>query len=441
MSERAKIAYFSMEIAVDARFATYAGGLGILAGDTLRSAADRALPIVGITLAHRQGYFHQNLTASGQQIEQPDEWHPETSLEPVAPAIEMALSHTRLKLRAWRYWITGVTGYKVPVYFLDTDLSENPPWERTLTNWLYGGDEYYRLCQEAILGFGGVRLLRTLNYGEIVRFHMNEGHSALLTLALLEERLNTHPLGSATQAELEAVREQCVFTTHTPVPTAFDQFPLEIATNILGSDRMAALQVTQCCHGGTLNMTYLALRCSRYVNGVAMHHGAISHTLFPNYPIHAITNGVHAVTWTAPAFQELFDRHIPGWRHDNLYLRYAIGIDLDEIGQAHLRAKRAMIEKIAAATGVHLAEDLMTIGFARRAAAYKRAPLLFSDLDRLQAISERSGRFQIVFGGKAHPRDEEGKAVIEKVFKAAAMLHDRIRVVYLEITISTGRNY
>jgi starch phosphorylase len=432
MPDKIRVAYFSMEIAVDRRFPTYAGGLGILAGDTLRSAADLELPIVGITLVHRQGYFRQQLDHAGQQTESPDEWHPENSMEPVGPVVPLDLDGIRLKIRAWLYWITGVTGYKIPVYFLDTDLPENPAWERTLTNWLYGGDEHYRLCQEAILGFGGVRLLRALGHDEIVRFHMNEGHSALLTLALLEERLNSHHLRAATHADIEAVRERCVFTTHTPVPAAFDQFSLVLAGKVLGPDRVAVLDATQCCASGTLNMTYLALRCSRYVNGVAMHHGEISHDMFPNYPIHAITNGVHAATWTAPSFQELFDRHIPEWRQDNLYLRYAIGISLDEIRQAHIRAKRLMIDRIAAATGVHLAEEVMTLGFARRATAYKRADLLFSDLNRLKSISERAGRFQVIYGGKAHPRDEEGKAVIRKVFEAASTLRDAIPVLYIE---------
>lgn len=429
---QARIAYFSMEIAVDPRLPTYAGGLGVLAGDTLRSAADRGLPVVAVTLLPRQGYFHQHLDEKGHQSGLPEVWIPEEALERIEPTLLLALDGTRLNVRAWRYWIEGITGHKVPVYFLDTDLPENAAWVRTLTNTLYGGDNRYRFSQEAVLGIGGVRLLRSLGYKDILRFHMNEGHSALLALGLLEERLGRPNLITATTEDIEAVRSQCVFTTHTPVPAALDQFPLELARQVLGQDRIGILDVTKCCPFGNLNMTYLALRCSRYINGVAMHHGEISHGMFPNYPVHAITNGVHAVSWTAPAFQELYDRHIPEWRRDNLYLRYAIGIDFAEIRQAHLRAKREMIREIAKATGVQLNENLATLGFARRAAAYKRAEMLFTDLDRVRAISQRAGPMQVVYGGKAHPRDEEGKAVIRRVFEAAASLRDFIPVIYVE---------
>lgn len=427
-----RVAYFSMEIAVAPEIPTYAGGLGVLAGDMLRSAADLGIPMVGVTLLDRKGYFHQDLAASGCQTERPESWQPEKLLEPIELTVPLNLNGGHLKVRAWRFSITGVTGHVVPVYFLDTDLPDNPPWERTLTDSLYGGDEKYRLCQEAVLGIAGVRILRALGHNEIARFHMNEGHSALLAVALLEELVGGGNLTSVTDGEIEAVRRQCVFTTHTPVPAAFDQFPLELVGKVLGPDRVGILGATNCCPFGNLNMTYLALRLSMYINGVAMHHGEISHGMFPDYPIHAITNGVHATTWASAPFQELYDRHLPEWRRDNRYLRYAIGVDPKEIQQAHEGAKRAMIGEIAQSTGVQLSERVATIGFARRAAAYKRADLLFSDLARLRAIRQRVGPFQVVFGGKAHPRDEDGKAVIRRVFEAAAQLHDAIPVVYVE---------
>ena len=429
---KVRIAYFSMEIAVAPDLPTYAGGLGVLAGDMLRSAADLGIPMVGLTLLHRKGYFRQHLDERGRQAEGPEEWQPEATLEPIEANVQMNLNGQRVSIRAWRYSIQGITGHEVPVYFLDTDLPDNPSWERTLTNNLYGGDERYRLCQEAVLGIAGVHLLRALEHKEIARFHMNEGHSALLALALLEEIVGRPNLASATNEEIEAVRRQCVFTTHTPVPAAFDQFPLELARKVLGQDRVGILDATHCCPFGNLNMTYLALRCSRYVNGVAMHHGEISHGMFPDYPIHAITNGVHAATWASVPFQELYDRHIPEWRQDNLYLRYAIGIDLAEIQQAHAGAKRNMIREIAKTTGVQLSENIATLGFARRAAAYKRADLLFADFARLRAIRQRAGPFQVVYSGKAHPRDEDGKAVIRRVFEAAAALRDVVPVVYVE---------
>ncbi len=427
-----RVAYFSMEIAVAPEIPTYAGGLGVLAGDMLRSAADIGIPMVGVTLIHRKGYFHQKLDGSGRQSEQPEGWHPDSLLEPIELTVPLNLNGEHLKVRAWRFSITGVTGHIVPVYFMDTDLPDNPPWERTLTDCLYGGDERYRLCQEAVLGIAGVRMLRALGHHDIVRFHMNEGHSALLAVALLEELVGRPNLASVTDEEIESVRQQCVFTTHTPVPSAIDQFPLDLVRKVLGHDRVGILDATHCCPFGNLNMTYLALRCSRYINGVAMHHGEISHGMFPDYPIHAITNGVHATTWTSAPFQELYDRHVPEWRRDNRYLRYVIGIEPGEIQRAHASAKQTMVKEIAQSTGVKLSESVATIGFARRAAVYKRADLLFSDLARLRAIRQRVGPFQVVFGGKAHPRDEDGKAVIQRVFDAAAQLHGVIPVVYVE---------
>src|SRR5690242_13740273 len=324
--------------------------------------------MIWVTLLHRKGYFRQRLDEKGQQSEEPQEWNPEQVLEPLEPTILLRLNGGEVKVRGWRHSLTGLTGHMVPVYFLDVDLPENTAWERSLTDQLYGGDDAYRLCQEAILGIAGVRFLRAMGHRNISRFHMNEGHSALLTVALLEEEIGRQNLTKTSLANVERVREKCVFTTHTPVPAALDQFPLDLATRILGSDRVRTFLETQCCTDGTLNMTYLALRCSRYVNGVAMRHGEVSHSMFPNYPIHSITNGVHAATWASPAFQELYDRHIPEWRHDNLYLRYAVGISAEEIRQAHAQAKRQLFRKISETTGVQLSENVATLGFARRAA-------------------------------------------------------------------------
>ena len=426
------VAYFSMEIAADPAWPTYSGGLGVLAGDLLRSAAEMGVPMAGVTLLPRQGYFHQHLDAPGRQTEEPEHWQPEAVLEPLEPTVSVRLQGRELKVRAWRHYIHGFNTHPVPIYFLDVDLPENSDWDRTLTNTLYGGDDVYRLCQEAILGIGGLRMLRALGHQDISRFHMNEGHSALLALALLEEEIDGRKLPQATPPDMDRIRPQCVFTTHTPVPAAFDQFSLELAAGVLGQERVRTLVKTQCCPAGNLNMTYLALRCSHYINGVAMHHGELSHSMFPNYPVHAITNGVYAGTWTSAAFQELYDHHIPEWRRDNLYLRYAVGISIGEIQQAHGRAKQELLRAVGDATGARLAENVATIGFARRAAEYKRAELVFSDLQRLRRIRESSGPFQILFAGKAHPRDEAGKAEIRKVMEAAAALRDCIPVLYVE---------
>ncbi len=420
-----------MEIALRADLPTYSGGLGVLAGDMLRSAADLGVPAVGVTLVHRKGYFRQRLDRDGNQSEEPASWKPEELLQPLSPVVSLDLEGRRVHIRAWLYTLTGISGETVPVYLLDTDLAENGASDRALTDCLYGGDRQYRLRQEAVLGMGGFKILDSLGHTGIRNYHLNEGHSALLALALLEQRLGNSHLGGATEADIQAVRHRCVFTTHTPVPAGHDQFPRDLVNRVIGAERAAALDATGCCPGDALNMTYLALRFSHYVNGVAMHHGEVSRGLFPNYPVRAITNGVHAVTWTSPQFQELYDRHVPEWRKDNLYLRYVVGVSLEEIRQAHAGAKLALLSELKAANGAALDPAVLTIGFARRATAYKRADLLFENLDRLKSIAAQVGPFQVVFGGKAHPRDEEGKEMIRSVFRAARELAGSVNVVYV----------
>jgi starch phosphorylase len=425
------VAYFSMEIALEPLIPTYSGGLGILAGDTLRSAADLGLPVVGVTLVHRKGYFRQRLDPGGQQGEDPDPWRPEEKAELLDRTISLTIEGRRVVVSAWRYWIRAAH-HQVPVYLLDTASSENSPWDQTLTDHLYGGDAHYRLCQEVVLGIGGVKMLRRLGHNEITTFHMNEGHAALLSLALLEEQIGDSDLEKATGRDIEEVREKCVFTTHTPVPAGQDQFPRDLMQQILGHDRASVLEVSHCCPESLLNMTFLALRFSRYVNGVAMLHGDVSQDMFPRYPIHAITNGVHAMTWTSAPFQAIYDLHLPGWRRDNVYLRYAIKIPLDEIRQAHSQAKRTMFGAIESRVGQRLNPAALTIGFARRAATYKRAKLVLSDPERLISMARSLGPIQLIFAGKAHPRDEGGKSLIREVIEMSSRYaSDALRIVYV----------
>jgi starch phosphorylase len=430
--ERARIAYFSMEIAVAPDMPTYSGGLGVLAGDTLRSAADMGLPLAAVTLAHRKGYFRQHLDQDGVQTEEPQPWAIEEKLSSEEPVVTITIEGRQVALRAWRYDLTGVTGHKIPIYFLDADLPQNDPRDRTLTDQLYGGDGDYRLRQEIILGIGGVRILDALEYGATV-YHMNEGHAALLTLALMEDQLNGASLVSASERDAEVVRQHCVFTTHTPVPAGHDRFSLEQARRILGLERTSFLERQGCIHDGLLNMTYVALRFSRFVNGVAMQHGKVSRSMFPDYNISAITNGVHAGTWTAASFRSVYDRHMPRWRQDNVTLRYAIDIPEEEIEGAHAAAKQLLIDAVAQRTGVVLKPDVFTIGFARRAATYKRADLLFTDPERLVRCAHERGGLQIVYSGKAHPADEPAKAKIRYVVELAKTLNsDVLKIVYLE---------
>ena len=430
-SQSVTVAYFSMEVGLEPGIPTYSGGLGVLAGDTLRSSADLGVPMVAMTLLHRQGYFRQHLDASGNQTETPDLWNPETTLEPLAPRVAVILEGRKVQVRAWRYLVQGLAGH-VPIYFLDTALPENSPWDQTLTDFLYGGDDHYRFCQEVILGFGGVAMLKALGWEGKVIYHLNEGHSALLALSLLERQIEGRGDKIPQEADVEAIRKLCVFTTHTPVPAGHDQFPLEMVQHVLGTERAALFEATQSQYDKSLNMTYLALRFAHYINGVAMRHGEVSLGMFPRYPMNAITNGVHATTWTVPAFRNLYDGRIPEWRHDNFYLRYAVGIPLHEIQQAHAEAKGRLLAEVEKKTGVRLPEDVMTVGFARRATLYKRLDLLFSDPERLKLISRNVGPLQIICGGKAHPRDEGGKEIIRHIFRAAQVLGDTVRVIYLD---------
>jgi glycogen phosphorylase len=426
------VAYFSMEIAINPGMPTYSGGLGVLAGDTLRSAADLGTPLVAFTLLHRKGYFRQHLDADGKQTEDTQPWTVSNFCTEEAARIAVTIEDRMVTVRAWRYDMVGRAGHIIPIYLLDTDLPENTAWDRSLTDHLYGGDSNYRLQQEIILGMGGVRILNALGH-RINVYHMNEGHAALLTLALLEAQLGGGPLNRVTETDVNAVRQKCVFTTHTPVPAGHDRFSMEQSIRILGGERTARLESLGCCHDHMLNMTYVALRFSRYVNGVALQHGNVSRQMFPDYQIDAITNGVHAPTWIAEPVQELLDKNIPTWRRDNLYLRNAIEIPVNEILSAHAQAKESLLAEVASRTGLVLNPKVLTLGFARRAATYKRADLLFTDPERLLEIAQAAGGLQILYAGKAHPQDEPGKALIHSVIeKAHKYSGSDLRVVYLE---------
>jgi starch phosphorylase len=395
MADKRLAAYFSMEIALDADIPTYSGWLGVLAGDTVRAAADRKVPLLAVTLLHRKGFFYQKLDQSGWQTEEPTKWIVEDFLTEMPARAVVTIEGRSVQLRAWKYEVSGYDGFIVPVSLLDTDLPENSDWDRTLTSYLYGGDQHYRLCQEVILGIGGIKMLRALGYDQLQRYHMNEGHASLLTLALLDEHGQHAGRTTFTEDDIEAVREQCVFTTHTPVPAGHDQFAMDLVTRVLGRAEIEAMQEVFCCDG-SLNMTYLAISLSHYVDGVAKKHGEVSRHMFAQYRIDAITNGVHAATWAAPSFQKLVDQYIPDWRADNFSLRYALSIPLQEVWDSHVQAKHQLIEYINHETNSGMDTNVLTLGFARRAATYKRADLLFHDIERLKAIALKTGKFQVV---------------------------------------------
>jgi starch phosphorylase len=420
-----------MEIGLRSDMPTYSGGLGILAGDTIQTAADMEVPMVAVTTLARQGYFHQELDASGRQIEKPDLWNVAERLRELDARVTVVIEKREVKVRAWQYDVVGMTGFTVPVLFLDTDLPANDERDRELSCHLYGGDKRYRLCQEYVLGVGGVRMLRTLGYGQIDRFHMNEGHAAFLILQLFDEEIGRSGGRKIKPEHIESVRRKCVFTTHTPVAAGHDKFPMNLVHKVIGRHKIWNIQRELTSDGDTLNMTYLALNFSHYVNGVSRRHGKVSQEMFSEYRIEAITNGVHAATWTSPPVRKLLDRYVPAWRADNFSIRYALSVPPEELWEAHRKCKARLIREITREYKVRLDPEVFTIGFGRRATAYKRADLIFRDLDRLKKIASGAGPFQIVFGGKAHPQDEPGKKLIQQIFEAKERLEPKVRIAYL----------
>ncbi|MCK5283237.1 MAG: alpha-glucan family phosphorylase [Nanoarchaeota archaeon] len=416
------VAYFSMEIGIDSKLPTYSGGLGILAGDTLRSAADLELPVIGITLLYNKGYFRQIINEHGDQIEEHVDWNPNNYLNPLPNKVSIKIEGRDVKIKAWLYRLNGITGKVNPIIFLDTDLPENSDYDKTITHHLYGNDDHYRLAQEIILGIGGVRVLESLGCTNLKKYHMNEGHSALLTLELCRRE---------SKNKMQKAREKCVFTTHTPVPAGHDQFEKHLVENMLGDF------ITPEIKGGIfinnkLNMTYLGLRFSRFVNGVAKKHGEVSRSMFPGYHIESITNGIHSYFWTAEPFRKLFDKYLPGWECDPFNLRYVLGVPKEEIWKAHLKSKKKLVSFVNKKYKLDMDSETFTIGFARRSATYKRGDMLFSDIDRLLKIAENSKGLQIIYAGKAHPKDWEGKQVIKRIIEAMRSVKHKIKVCYIE---------
>lgn len=422
-----RAAYFTMEIALLPGMATYSGGLGVLAGDTIRSFADLEVPMVAVTLLYRKGYFYQRLDKSGWQTEEAVEWAPESFAHRLPNLISVKIEGRDVQVGVWRFDNRGVSGAVVPVYLLDTDLPENDPEDRRLTDHLYGGESTHRLKQEILLGIAGVRMLRSLGHTGLRKFHMNEGHAALLTLELLSEV----GAGNVDNAALEEIRRRCVFTTHTPVAAGHDQFDLGLVERVISPD---AFQIITQSLGfsGVLNMTHLALKLSNYVNGVARKHGEVSQKMFPGHPIWSITNGVHARTWVADQFATLFDEHLQGWREDTFTLRNALRLPEAEVVRAHQEAKRALLQLVDRTVNAGMKLETLTLGFARRSTAYKRPDLMFHNIERLAKIAENVGPLQIIFAGKAHPHDTTGKQIIQRIFEARRELKGKINVAFIQ---------
>jgi len=425
-----RIAYFTMEIGLRDDMHTYSGGLGVLAGDTVRSAADLNIPFVAVTLISKKGYFNQDIDEDGHQIESPAIWEPSRYMNIAPERVSIRIEGRTVHIQAWIYSVESLRGGSVPVIFLDTDLPENSEEDRQITDHLYGGDDAYRMKQEAVLGIGGVRMLRRLGF-KIRKYHMNEGHAAFLTLELLHDyKRDIESVWDESHIwDVEAVKELCVFTTHTPVEAGHDKFSYELYDRILG-DYFPKNVLKRLAGEENLNMTLLALNLSKYINGVAKRHGEVSQDMFPGYRINAITNGVHSYTWTAESFRRLYDKYLPGWANEpEIFVRIGIIPD-EELWEAHMEAKRRLIDYVNTIYNAGMDYHTLTIGFARRATAYKRADLLFYDIERLERIGR--GKLQIVYAGKAHPRDMEGKHLIEKIYSAMKRLRGKIEIVFLK---------
>jgi starch phosphorylase len=430
---RARIAYFTMEIALRPEMHTYSGGLGVLAGDTARSAADLALPMVFVTLASREGYLRQEVGPYGAQIDHPDPWDPAAHATPVDAAVALRIEGRRVWVMAWLHVLSCPLAHRVPVVMLDTRLEVNAPEDRGITDRLYGGDDATRLKQEAVLGIGGERMLRALGF-EIETYHLNEGHAALLPLSLLRRhRLPAdRPAEGPLRYELDLVRGRCVFTTHTPVEAGHDRFPYRLVERVLG-DFFEADQLRLLAGEEALNMTHLALSLSGWVNGVAGRHAETARRMFPGYRIRAITNGVHVATWAHPAFARLFEGVAPGWAHETEALARADRLPDEAVLAAKAEAKAELLEearRIAPGGAAALRPDLPLLVFARRMTGYKRPDLLFSDPDQLRRIAARLP-FQVVVAGKAHPRDGHGKDLIRTLHAQAEALRGAVPVAFL----------
>jgi glycogen phosphorylase len=441
-----KVAYFSAEFGLDESLPIYSGGLGVLAGDHVKAANDLGIPLVGVGIFYRKGYFEQQIQQDGTQAA----FYPKLNIRqlPIKPVfnaqgerlvVSVPIAGESIYLQVWAAEIGNVS-----VYLLDADFDLNQEPHRRLTEHLYGGDKAYRISQEIILGIGGVRVLRALGIEPQV-WHMNEGHSAFLVL----ERIREYSAqGVSFAAALEAVRASTLFTTHTPVPAGHDVFTLELMDQFLGdfywqlgADRRAVIDLGRVEDQG-FNMTRLALRTSSKVNGVSKLHAEVSKLLFHqwtpeipecDFPVDAVTNGVHTPTWLSQFLMNLYDRFlVKDWRlriADPAIWRDVQAIPDDELWNAHQLAKQRM------AWDLHLPDlsNTLVVGFARRFATYKRALLLFQDVERLKRLVTSSDRpVCFIFAGKAHPADLPGQQLIRQIFEYSRQEPFRGRIFLVE---------
>jgi glycogen phosphorylase len=436
------IAYFCMEFGLHESFQIYSGGLGILAGDHIRSAGDLKLNFVGVGLFYKNGYFTQSIV-SGSQVaswpnysKQPLPVRLLTSDDDKPVIITVPFKNGILHAQVWTLKIGFST-----LYLLDTDLPENTEEQKSLTASLYGGDQRRRIAQEMLLGIGGVRVLEAINKKPDV-YHLNEGHAAFLLLELWIRAMHD---GLSPKKAWESMEEKCVFTTHTPVPAGHDQFYWDLVNEYLGPYRdeqgiakgafMNSGRIDTQDLSSPLSMTVLGLRGSRKANGVSKLHGEVSREMFPvlGKDITHITNGVHPTSWLAPEMADLFNEYLPGWQKEWTNQDFWTQVDNIPYNELWETRKKLRSKLITEARRILrfpvLNENHLTIGFARRFATYKRGALIFSDTDRLEAILQQGT--QLIFAGKAHPADIPGQKVLATVTKFSRDSRFRGQVVFI----------
>jgi starch phosphorylase len=464
------VAYFSAEFGFHESFPNYSGGLGILSGDHCKSASDLDIPFVAVSLLYRHGYFKQQINKEGWQDNLAlNQNFSHLAVQPVYDENRQHLTIAVKVLDRWlrvRVWQLAVG--RVNLYLLDTDVQENSSEDREITAQLYGGDHEMRIKQEIVLGIGGVHALSGMGIKPSV-YHLNEGHAAFLALERIRRRVQEGGLDF--YSALQATASGNVFTTHTPVPAGNDAFPLELMQRYFGDyapavgidfETFASFGQTRKDPAEPFSMTILALRTSRHANGVSALHGRVSQGLWKDVwsgipenevPITSVTNGIHTKTWVAPDFIRLYDRYLPGWEEhltDRDFWRKVQDIPDEELWDLHQRQKRRTLEFIRERTRAQwtrlgespdkirsisrmLNPEVLTIGFARRFATYKRATLLFSDPERLHRLMNNAEQpVQFVFAGKAHPKDEPGKRFIQDVYRFSRMPEFEGRIVFVE---------
>lgn len=424
----------------------YSGGLGVLAGDWLKSAADRNDPLVGVGLLYRDGYFNQ-VIVDGKQLDPApiQEWSPKKTpnLYDLQDGVTVNISGRQVAFRLWGYDLQGHGGGSVPLILLDSRGLPNPDGFINITKQLYLADPRQRLYQDMALGIGGMRALSHLGL-EPAYYHLNEGHAAFATIEFLRSMGKAY--GDINEDDMEQTRQRFSFTTHTPVPAGFDRFDNNLVRDALSGDPFlldAALNLGRDpANTDFVHMALLAFRSCGFSNGVSQLHGRVSEAMFPEFvPIIGITNGIHHLTWISGPVAGLLDRYADGWKEDPAKLAGLSGLSADDtfrddLWQTHRSAKKDLLNSIDSLTGKKLDADVFTIGFGRRFATYKRADLLFYDEEELQRLAREKGSIQLVFAGKAHPNDTLGRALISEVIKRGEEIEKnsggRISFVFLQ---------